>query len=149
MYHDWTTARPTGLDPAAGLAPPHLAVGEVVLARISMPTDARCTDGGKVRPALLVAEQGKSWLVAPLTTLRAHRDGTPRVRIEQPRCAGLRGRQASYLWSSDLRRVGRIDVHGHIGWAHPPLVEAAAEHCRMTEAERAGLLAAVAREVVG
>jgi len=87
---------------------------------------------------VLVRRQGAHWMAAGLTGQPSHADGTPRVRVAQPRWAGL-GAGPSYLWGENLTRMSVLDVGDHIGWVYPGLIAQIETQYRLNEADRIAL----------
>lgn len=94
--------------------------GEVVLADISNPLQNPAS-AGKRRPVVLIEADGAHWWVMGLTTLKAYRNGEPRVPVPKPALAGLSG--PGYLWGQ-LTRISVLDLDKHIGWVHVDLAAA-------------------------
>ncbi len=104
---------------------------------------------GKERPGLLVAEDGGHWWVLGFTSQREYKTGDMaglvRRQVREPERYGLT--RPSYMWSSRLARVSKIDVSDHFGFADRQLVDDVIEFTNLYGAWAEGLRNAV--EVVG
>lgn len=114
--------------------------GAVVLARVLNALENRtCTP--KVRPVVLVCEEGGHWLVAGLTTNPRLRDGRERLSVPDWQAVGLRG--PGYLWGNRLHTVSKMDLERVVGHTDIALVRAIAASHRMNPAAAAALAGAV------
>jgi hypothetical protein len=99
-------------------------VGEVVRVNILNANENRNAHG-KERPGLLVAEGYGHWWVFGFTTQPNYKSGEtagePRRPVRHPERYGLT--RPSFMWSSRLARVSKIDITEHIGYADHELVE--------------------------
>jgi hypothetical protein len=114
-------------------------VGNVVLASVFNSLESR-SSLGKLRPVVLVEEDGGHWRVAGLTTNPNRQDGAPRVAIPNPLAVGLRG--PGYLWGNRLHNVSKIDLDRKIGQADAALARAIADTHVMGQATRTRVLSA-------
>jgi hypothetical protein len=113
--------------------------GNVALASVFNPLENR-NSRGKVRPVVLVEEDGGHWRVAGLTTSPRRQNGEPRVAIPHPFAVGLRG--PGYLWGNRLHNVSKIDLDRTIGDADAALALLIADTHLMSQVTRTQLLAA-------
>lgn len=113
-------------------------VGNVVLASVFNSLENR-NSRGKIRPVVLIEEDGGHWLVVGLTTSPRRQNGEPRVAIPNPFAVGLRG--PGYLWGNRLHNVSKIDLDRTIGHADAALALLIADTHVMSETTRARLLA--------
>lgn len=119
-----------------------LETGEVVLAAVRNPFE-NFTSGGKLRPAVLVAESDGVWSLMGLTTNRKYRTGGARVAVPDWRRVGLH--QPGFLWGENLTRVPSFDIEGHLGWADALLANAIIELADLPECSAAELQASAQR----
>jgi len=120
--------------------PAELEIGEVVEVAVRNPLE-NAANSGKPRPAVLVASEtrrGDGWLIMGLTTKPTFADGSPRVRIPNPRAIGLEGN--GYLWGNTLTWVEARSVESHIGWADRALAFAVADHAQLPQPQLIELL---------
>jgi hypothetical protein len=76
---------------------------------------------GKIRPAVLVSQNGDNWRVMGLTTKSKYSTGESRRPIPNHVGVGLPG--PGYIWGSRLTRVTVDSIHEFIGYANHQLVE--------------------------
>jgi hypothetical protein len=119
--------------------------GNVVLASVFNALENR-NSRGKVRPAVLIEENGGHWLVAGLTTRPRRQNGEPRVAIPNPFAVGLRG--PGYLWGNRLHNVSKIDLDGTIGHADAALALLIADTHVMSQTAQGRLLASCGVELL-
>lgn len=120
----------------------HQQPGEVVWADCRHHLADRFGGQSKFRPMILVRRIDGHWLVVGLTTQPFYSNGMPRTAVSEPRWAGLRS-GPSYFWSENMVTISALDVGGHIGWAHPAMVEQIEEAVRLNATDRASLRQAV------
>ena len=114
-------------------------VGNVVLASVFNPLENR-NSRGKVRPVVLVEQDGGHWRVAGLTTNPRRQNGEPRVAIPNPLAVGLGG--PGYLWGNRLHNVSKIDLDRTIGHADAALARLVADTHVMGQVTRTQVLLA-------
>jgi len=99
-------------------------VGEVVRVNI-LNANENPSARGKERPGLLVAEGYGHWWVLGLTSQSVYKSGEmageSRRPVRNPERYGLT--RPSFMWSSRLARVSKIDISEHFGFADHDLVE--------------------------
>ena len=119
--------------------------GNVVLACVYNPLE-NCKSRGKIRPVVLVEDDGGHWRVAGLTTSPRRQNGKPRVAIPNPFAVGLRG--PGHLWGNRLQNVSKIDLDRTIGHADAALALLIADTHVMSQATRARFLATCGVELL-
>ncbi len=126
------------------IRPAYLRIGEVARVNI-INANENSNARGKERPGLLVAEDCGHWWVLGFTTQHAYKTGEmrgrPRQEVRSPERYGLT--RPSYIWSSRLARVSKIDISDHFGFADHDLVEDAIKFAGLYGAWARGLRAAV------